>query len=104
MLSYEDFNGVIKDEYGLSTFVYACKNGWPEMVQAMLDYPQSIKLNIKDSMGKTQFLDGFLKESMYLVLILLLCCFIIKSAKILTGNFSCSKIIRIFEANGTSNK
>ena len=59
------FDSDIQDENGLTTFVLACKIGQTEMVQAMLDHPNSVKLNNKDPVGTTQFLNGFLQASRF---------------------------------------
>ena len=64
-LADEAFDSGVVDENGLNTFMLACKFGRTEMVQAMLDHPQRKKLKIKDSMGRTQFMDGFWQASRF---------------------------------------
>ena len=53
-------------ENGSTTFKLACKLGQTEMVRAILDHSQSIKMQINEiGYGTTGFMDGFLEATRY---------------------------------------
>ena len=54
--SSEDSGGNIKDEYGVTPFMWACYCGYKDVVRSILDHSEKQELNVKDIKGQSAFM------------------------------------------------